>query len=63
MNEKAWVAKTDLEIARVQFLRGQITQDKLRQVAQAYVDAIVEFKKGNPRAKKLRIPSVTQLLR
>lgn len=63
MNEKAWAAKTDLEIARVQFLRGQITQDKLRQVAQAYVDAIVEFKKGNPRAKKLRIPSVTQLLR
>ncbi len=63
MNEKAWAAKTDLEIARVQFLRGRITQDQLRQVAQAYVDAIVEFKKGNPRAKKLRIPSVTQLLR
>ena len=63
MNEKAWAAKDALEIARVQFLRGQITQEQLRAMAQAYVDAIVEFKKGNPRAKKLRVPSVTQLLR
>lgn len=63
MNAPAWAAKDALEIARVQFLRGQITQDQLRAVAQVYVDAIIAFKKSTPRAKRLRVPTVTQLLR
>jgi len=63
MNIVAWEAKSNLAQARLQFLRGQITQDQLRCCAQAYVDAIIAFKKSNPRAKKLRVPTVTQLLR
>lgn len=63
MNETAWAAKQALETAKGQFYRGEISQDDLRAKAQVYVEALAAYKRGNPKAKKLRIPTVAQLLR